>query len=402
MSRTDRTARAMRRGSQLLLVTAWSFSFGCGGAPENSSKTPEVVEGLQVKKTQLQVVADEWEVPGSVIAVSTAQVAARTMGTVFQVAVREGDTVKRGQLLAQLDGRELSARSNAADAGVRGANAGVAQAAKVLVAAQAQAEVLQKTYDRYVFLRDEKSISPQEFDEISAKQQAAQANLGQAKAALRQAEAGASQAESEAGAAKEVAAYARVVAPFDGRVVRRNVEPGSFVSPGVPLFIVEQTSRYQLEATCPAAAWSAVKKGATARVQLDAIPGKSLLARVAEEEGWYGSALATPSKFGSIFRRKRISSLECLGGPFFRTGEKQAVLVPVALLVNRGQLSGVYVVDDSGLIHWRLVTLGIPRGDQREVLSGLAAGDTVVLNPGQQELDGKRTGAAPAGGEKHS
>ena len=401
MSRTDRTARAMRRGSQLLLVTAWSFSFGCGGAPENGSKTPEVVEGLQVKKTQLQVVADEWEVPGSVIAVSTAQVAARTMGTVFQVAVREGDTVKRGQLLAQLDGRELSARSNAADAGVRGANAGVAQAAKVLVAAQAQAEVLQKTYDRYVFLRDEKSISPQEFDEISAKQQAAQANLGQAKAALRQAEAGASEAESEAGAAKEVAAYARVVAPFDGRVVRRNVEPGSFVSPGVPLFIVEQTSRYQLEATCPAAAWSAVKKGATARVQLDAIPGKSLLARVAEEEGGTDPDSHTFKVRIDLPKETDIQS-GMFGRAFFPHGEKQAVLVPVALLVNRGQLSGVYVVDDSGLIHWRLVTLGIPRGDQREVLSGLAAGDTVVLNPGQQELDGKRTGAATAGGEKHS
>src|SRR5208283_1252672 len=184
--------------------------------------------------------------------VSTAQVAARTMGTVLQVAVREGDTVKRGQVLAQLDERELASRWNAAQSGAQGATAGVTQATKALAAAQAQADVMKKTYDRYSYLKEQRSVSPQEFDEIAAKQEAAQANLEEAKAALSQSEAGAAQAESEARAAESVASYARIVAPFDGRVIRRSVESGSLVSPGMPLFVVEDTSRYQLEATLPA------------------------------------------------------------------------------------------------------------------------------------------------------
>ena len=77
-------------------------------------------------------------------------------------------------------------------------------------------------------------------------------------------------------------------------------------------------------------------------------------------------------------------------------------MVPIAALLNRGQLRGIYAVDDNGLVHWRVVTLGKPLGNQMEVLSGLAAGDAVVLNPGSQELDGKKTALAPAGGEKHS
>ena len=231
----------------------------------------EIIQGLRVQKIRLQNVADELEAPGSVIAVSTAQLAARTMGTVLQVAVREGDSVKRGQLLAQVDEREMVSRRSAAQAASQGATAAVAQARNAVVAAQAQADVMKKTYDRYAYLKEQKSVSPQEFDEIAAKQQAAQASLEQAKAALSQSEAGVAQAESEAHAAESVASYARIVAPFDGRVIRRTVEPGSLVSPGMPLFVVEDTSRYQLEATLPAEALNTVKKNDVARVQLDGV-----------------------------------------------------------------------------------------------------------------------------------
>ena len=401
MSMTERMEAAMRRGIQILLVAAWAFAAGCGGTPEITSQKTEVVQGLQVKKLQLQNVADELEAPGSVIAVSTAQVAARTMGTVLQVAVREGDTVKRGQVLAQLDERELASRRSAAQAGAQGAAAGVAQATKALAAAQAQADVMQKTYDRYAYLKEQKSLSPQEFDEITAKQQAAQASLEQAKAGLRQAQAGASQAESEARAAQDVASYARVVAPFDGRVIRRTVEPGSLVSTGMPLFVVEDTSRYQLEATLPAEALAAVKKNAAARVQLDGFAEKPLSGKVAEIEA--GADPTSHTLKARIDLPKEAGEQSGMfGRAFFPRGEKRALMIPVAALVNRGQLRGIYVVDDAGLVHWRVVTLGRPLGNQVEVLSGLSDGDAVVLNPGSQELDGKKTGVAPTAGEKHS
>ncbi len=400
MKITERVGKTMWRQVRFVLMAAGVFVAGCGGGTENTPRKTEVVQGLQVQKMQLQNVADELEAPGSVIAVSTAQVAARTMGTVLQVAAREGDTVKRGQVLAQLDERELVSRRNAAQAGAQGATAGVAQATKALVAAQAQADVMKKTYDRYAYLKEQKSVSPQEFDEITAKQQAAQANLEQAKAGLRQAEAGASQAESEARAAQDVASYARVVAPFDGRVIRRTVEPGSLVSPGVPLFIVEDTSRYQLEATLPAEALAMVKKNAIARVELDALADKSWTGKVAEIEAGADPASHTLKARIDLPKEAGVQS-GMFGRAFLPRGERRALMVPFTALVNRGQLRGIYVVDD-GLVHWRVVTLGKPLGNQVEVLSGLTDGEAVVLNPGSQELDGKKNGVAPAGGEKHS
>jgi len=391
----------MWRQVRFVLMAAGAFVAGCGGGNETPSQKVEIVQGLQVQKMELQKVADELEAPGSVIAVSTAQVAARTMGTVLQVAVREGDTVKRGQVLAQLDEREMVSRRNAAQAGAQGATAGVAQATKALAAAQAQADVMKKTYDRYAYLKEQKSVSPQEFDEITAKQQAAQANLEQAKAGLRQAEAGASQAEAEARAAQEVASYARVVAPFDGRVIRRTVEPGSLVSPGIPLFIVEDTSRYQLEATLPAEALAIVKKNASARVELDALADKSWTGKVAEIEAGADPASHTLKARIDLPKEAGVQS-GMFGRAFVPRGEKRALMVPVAALVNRGQLRGLYVVGDGGLVHWRVVTLGKPLGNQVEVLSGLTGGEAVVLNPGSQELDGKKSGVAPTGREKHS
>lgn len=401
MSLTESEGKRMWQQIRFVLIATGMLAAGCGGGNETGPQKVEIIQGLRVQKIRLQNVADELEAPGSVIAVSTAQLAARTMGTVLQVAVREGDSVKRGQLLAQVDEREMVSRRSAAQAASQGATAAVAQARNAVVAAQAQADVMKKTYDRYAYLKEQKSVSPQEFDEIAAKQQAAQASLEQAKAALSQSEAGVAQAESEAHAAESVASYARIVAPFDGRVIRRTVEPGSLVSPGMPLFVVEDTSRYQLEATLPAEAAANAKRSAAVRVQVDGLAEKPLSGKVAEIEAGADPASHTLKARIDLPRDSGVQS-GMFGRAFFPRGEKRALLIPVAAMMNRGQLRGIYVVDDAGLIHWRVVTAGKMTGDQVEVLSGLSEGDMVVMNPGNEELEGKKTSAVPKGGEKHS
>jgi RND family efflux transporter MFP subunit len=401
MNFIGKTGDTMRRELQIFLITTGMLAAGCGGAMEDSLEKAELVHGLHVQKLQKQNVADELEAPGNVIAQSTAQVAARAMGTVLRVTVREGDNVKRGQVLAELDERELSAHRSAAQAASRAAGAGVLQATKAVAAAQAQADVMKKTYDRYIYLKEQKSVSPQEFDEIAAKQEAAQANLEQAKAAFSQSEAGVAQAESEAHAAESVASYARITAPFDGRVVRRSVEPGSLVSPGMPLFVVEDTSRYQLEATLPAEALAGVKKNTLARVQLDALTARSLAGKVAEIEAGADPTSHTFKARVDLPKETGIQS-GMFGRAYFVQGEKQAIVLPAEALMSRGQLRGIYVVEGTGLIRWRVVTLGKNAGNQVQVLSGVNEGEAVVLNPGSQELDGKKVVTSSKVEEKNS
>jgi multidrug efflux pump subunit AcrA (membrane-fusion protein) len=400
MNRTKREPMSTR-WVFLGAVLAGAMLAGCGKTEIKPAK-PEAMQGLRLQKMELKSVPEELEAPGTVIAAATAQVAARTMGTVLQVAVKEGDTVHRGQLLAQLDEREQLARRNATQAGAQMAEAGISQAQKAVAAAQAQADVMQKTYDRYAYLKEQKSVSPQEFDEISAKQQAAQASLEQAKAVLQQAQAGREQATAEVHAAESVASYARIVAPFEGHVVRRMVDAGSLVSPGMPLFVVEDASRYQLQATLPTEALAFVKKGSVARVQLDAMTDKSLEGKVAEIEAGADPTSHTLNARIDLPHEVKVES-GVFGRAFFAHGEKKALVVPQEVVVARGQLRGIYAVDGSGLVHWRVVTLGQSANGLVEVLSGVASGDVVVLNPGAQELDGKKAAqGATETGEKHS
>ncbi|MBI3670608.1 MAG: efflux RND transporter periplasmic adaptor subunit [Acidobacteria bacterium] len=377
-------------GFLLALVLA-----GCGGSPGTRPQAVETVRGVRVETLRWENVPDEIEAPGSVAAAATAQVAARAMGTVTQVAVHEGDRVKRGQLLVLLDERELAARRNAARAALEEAAAAREEATRAVAAAQAQADVASKTYERFVFLRDQKSVSPQEFDEVEAKHRAALAGLEQAKARRQQAEAAHTRAEAEVRAAEAVAGYARVVAPFDGVVVRRMVETGSMVAPGVPLLIVENTSRYRMEVSVPASAASEatrLRKGTSARVRLDALPGRELAGKVVELEAGADPASQTLRVRIELPHDAGVRS-GWFGRAWFRRGERRALVVPRSAVVERGQLRGVYAVDAGQVARWRLVTPGASLAERVEILSGLSEGERYVTDPGGQELDGKKVEA---------
>jgi multidrug efflux pump subunit AcrA (membrane-fusion protein) len=165
------------------------------------------------------------------------------------------------------------------------------------------------------------------------------------------------------------------------------------------LFVVEDTSRYQLEATLPATGLKTMKKSTPVRVQLDALGEISLAGKVAEMEA--GADPSSHTLKARIDLPKDIGVQSGMfGRAFFSQGEKRALMLPSDAIVARGQLHGINVVVEGSLLHWRVVTLGKAIGSQVEVLSGLNAGEAVVLNPGAQELDGKRAGAPANSGEK--
>jgi RND family efflux transporter MFP subunit len=365
---------------------------GCGGTPPAVSRPVETVSGLHVETVSLQTIPNEVAVPGTVVSTRTAQVSARVMGTVDRVTVREGDRVRAGQLLIALDNQEFAARRAAAQAGLAQAAAGRQEAGRAAAAAEAQADVAQKTYKRYVYLRKEKSVSPQEFDEVEAKQRAAQAMLAQARAREKQASAGFQQAREELRAASTVVNYTRIVAPFDGVVLRRYVDPGAMAAPGVPLLEVEETSRYRLEATLDAEAAGGVRRGTRARVVLDALTGREFTGTVEALEPGANPASHTVQVKLNLPRDPALRS-GLFGRAWFRQGERKAILAPPGAILDRGQLRGVYTVDHDGIIRFRLVTLGNAVGKAREILSGLSPGDRLVTNPGARELDGKKAEA---------
>jgi membrane fusion protein, multidrug efflux system len=364
---------------------------GCSTPPAAPAQGRRV-SGFAVETVRLEKIPNEVAAPGTVAAIRTAQITSRVMGAVVRVAVREGDHVRRGQLLVALDEREFAARRNAAGAGLREAAAAEEAAARGVVAAKAQADVAGKTYKRYEYLREQKSVSPQEFDEVQAKEQAARAALAQARARERQARAARAQAGEQLAAAATVAGYARLDAPFDGVVLRRYVDPGSMAVPGTPLVVVEEAGRYRLEATLDAAAAAGVRRGTPARVRLDALPGKEFPGTVAELEPGADPTSHTVEVKIDLPRDPALRS-GLFGRAWFARGERAAIVAPASAIVERGQLRGLYAVDASGTARWRLVTVGEAVRGQVEVLSGLSAGERIVIDPKGQELDGARVEA---------
>lgn len=387
-SRLARLPRKLRWLAIAALALALALA-ACGGAPAPPARAPQSVAGVHVVTVRAQTVPDELQAPGSVQSAVTAEIAAQTMGTVQAVLVREGDTVRRGQLLVQIDDRELAARSSAAQAAVREAAAAGEEAARALAAAQAHADVAKKTYDRFSFLRQQKSVSPQEFDEVEAKYRAAAAGLEQARARQQQVQAMAERAQSEARAAGAVAGYTRVTSPLDGVVVRRHVEPGAMALPGLPLLVLEETARYRLAVTVDAAAGASLRRGSKARVELDALPGRNFDGTVAELEAGADPRSHTIAVKVDLPRDPAIRS-GLFGRAWFARGERSALLVPRAHLVERGQLTGVYVVDPQGIARLRIVTPGRAFGDVLEILSGLSDGERIVAHPAGRELAGRQ------------
>lgn len=366
---------------------------GCAPAEKHAETAPETVPGIELRSAALANVADEVEAPGTVFAARTAEVAPRTMGTVEAVLVREGQSVKAGELLARLDDRELAARAGAAKSALEAAMAARNEAAQGGAAAKAQADVAEKTYERFVYLRDQKSVSPQEFDEVDSRRRSAQAGLAAAVERQKQAEAGVARAQEEERAAETASSYSRIVAPFAGIVSRRMAEPGSMAAPGVPLFVVEDTGHFRLRAQLEAAAATPARTGAVARVRLDALGDRDFEAHVVEVEGGADPASHTIGVRLELPADPAIRS-GLFGRAWFKRGERRALDVPQSAIVRRGQLTGVYVVDSAGLLRWRVVTLGETGADGAvEILSGLGPGEKFAVNPNGRELDGKRAGA---------
>lgn len=396
MIRSSHRRTPLRLLFALLLPAPALLLAGCSRSEKTVQAAPETAAGVDLSAAELQTVAGEVQAPGTVVSARTAEVAARTMGTLEAILVREGQSVRAGELLARLDDRELAARGAAAKAAETGALAARAEAAQGFAAAKAQADVVDKTYARFVYLRDQKSISPQEFDEIESRRRAAQANLAAAAERQKQADAGVERAGAEGRAADTAASYARITAPFAGIVARRIAEPGSMAAPGAPLFVIEDSSRYQLRVQLESSAAAVARAGTAVRVRLDALSSADLEGRVVEVEGGADPASHTVAVRIELPANPAIRS-GLFGRAWFRRGERRAIFLPQAAVLHRGQLAGVYALDSAGVLRWRVVTLGDASGtgDAVEILSGLGAGEKFAANPAGRDLDGKRPGGAP-------
>lgn len=382
MERLVHSLRAPRRAAAPLLLLSISalalaagLASGCG-KPEPPAERPEArAVSVATRAAAYRRVADPVRATAAIEPSRRVAPGTKILGRVEAVPVVEGQRVAAGQLLARLESRDLEAAVHQAEAAV--------------AAAEAQLENARAQHDRMV--------------ELQARGSATTKNLEDATTGFRMAQAGVEQARANLAAARVNLGYARVVSPLDGWVVSKQIEAGDMVAPGRPLFTVEDLDPVKVVAEVPESEVSGLAPDDPAVVEVSAVGLR--------REGSVSRIVPAGDARSRTFRCEIVLPNPdgvLKSGMFARVafeprGEartREALLVPAGALVRRGQLDGLYVVEDArARLRW--VRTGASRDGEVEVLSGLSAGDRYVVEPTAALVDGvpvEERSAAQRGG----
>ena len=383
------------------IVTALLVT-GCGGA--NNAASPTQTSSSVPATTAIVAkapVTTAYEAVGAIRAKTASAIQTKATGHITVVHVKEGDTVAAGQTLAELDDRDLLAQTQRAEAGVRQAQqarneiaSSVQAALHAKSAAEANGALALTTYERYKGLVDKRAVSQQAYDEASSRRLEAQAEIARAgdMAASIQARSGEvaariEQAEAELTAAKTALSYAKVTAPFAGVVTRKLADVGDLAAPGTTLFELEDAGRYRLESPVDEAHAATIHLGDSVAVVVDALGMGSLTGTVAELAPSADTASRTFIVKIDLPDDAKVRS-GMFGRALFSGPKLDALTIPATAVQQKGQLTGVYVVTEKGNAQLRLITTGKRYGDTVEALSGLAAGERIVIDHVDQITDG--------------
>jgi multidrug efflux system membrane fusion protein len=372
------SCRSFRRAGLALSAVVAALSLaGCGGKHGESGRKaapPAVITGVQLESVRSTSLPETAEAVGTVRARTSAVVSARIPGTVSMLKVREGDRVRKGQILLQLDAQENAANAAAAASGSDEAQRGLEEA-------QSRKRLADTTLERYQKLFAEQAVTRQELDVKQTERDLASQGVARADARLRQSQGGAR-------AAAVISGYTQVVAPISGIITSKQADLGATVFPAQPLMTIEDEGSYQLELSVPESAASGIKPGSTVQVMLDAL-NATFSARVAEIV-----PAADPASRTFIAKiplgQKGLKSGMFGRGTMALGTSVQGLLVPRKALVERGALTSIWVVDKDSIARLRLVKTGRTVGDRVEILAGLSAGERVAVNGVEKVAEGSR------------
>ena len=358
----------MMRMRTILVTSGLLALAACGSEPA----APVLPPLPKLETITLQAGGDArgrgWD--GVVEAVQQVALTAQTAGRVTVVNVDVNDRVAAGDVLLRLTAVEQQAGANTARAQLRAAEA-----------AASEAEV---NYRRY--------------DALAAGQFVSRAQIDQARTARDTAVAARDAARAQLAQAGQQTEYTVVRAPFAGIVSARQVEPGESVAPGQPLLSVYAPGALRMQVQVPQS--DAVAIRAVNRAQVVLADGRRIDA--AEVTVFPAADPATHSvgvrvTLPSIPQAPQPGATAKVVFPIPATGS--VLRMPASALLQRGEVSGVYVLADNRLT-LRQVRLGQRIGDEVEVIAGMKAGEKIAADPvaAVQALTAQRK-AAGAGRE---
>ncbi|MFP5383806.1 MAG: efflux RND transporter periplasmic adaptor subunit [Gammaproteobacteria bacterium] len=323
-----------------------------GGAPESAAPKAAVpADPATFLTVAAGPVPDTITLDGTLEATNKATLTAQTSGRVVKINYDVDDYVPAGAVIMELAATEQGARAARAAAGISEAQAALAEA--------------ESNFRRAEQLVAQQLISKADFDRVRANYSAAQARVEQASAAAKE-------AQAEVG-------YTVVRAPYNGIVTARHIERGELATPGKPLISGLSLEKVRVTTRVPQTFIDRVREQKKLELILqngDTVEATNVVVFPYADEDSHSfrvRADLAPNVSGEIYP-----------GMFVKvrlvTGEKQAIRVPASAVVERNELSAVYVRKADGTPALRQVRTGRREQGQVEILSGLKEGEQVWID----------------------
>ncbi len=354
-SRLERTFRAA--GAAVLMATLLGCSKGGGEGPGGGggfAMPPMPVETATVMQTP---VTDRFESVGTIEAGEAIDVVSEVDGVVVRMPFREGEQVREGSLIAQLDDALLRAE---------------------VARAEALRDQTRTTYERIKEVVDQAAGSAQDLDDAASALKVAEANLSFEKTRLLK---------------------TRILAPWSGIVSVRRVSPGAFVRAGQPITQLAAINTIKVTFNAPERYLSSLHKGAAVTVSTTAFPGYALEGDIDVVE----PALDANLRSARILARVRNPEGKFRPGMSANVSATlaergSAMVVPNEAVFVEGNQSFVFLVKPDSTVARQVLVLGSRQADVVEVLEGLAPGSQVVTAGHQKLFDGMKVMPVPSGG----
>ncbi|HUQ89392.1 MAG TPA: efflux RND transporter periplasmic adaptor subunit [Vicinamibacterales bacterium] len=333
---------------------------GGGGGP----RVPMTVELGTLKRGK---VAAYLTVVGNLIGEQTVDIAPRTGGRLLDVRVKLGDRVRRGQVLAKVEDREIVEQVRQAEASQEVSKATIRQR-------EADLKVAELNFERSKNLYQRQLLAKQALDDAESRYMAAVAQFDLSKAQL-------SQNDARLEELRINLQNTSVTSPVDGFVGKRSVDPGAMVNTNTAIASVVDISRLRLVANVVEKDLRMVSAGDTAVVEVDAYPGEKFNGKIARVSPVLDPATRTASMEVEIPNGDN----KLKPGMYARVNltieeHNNALVIPKTAIVDYSSQRGVWVPNESDRAMFVPLKLGIENSEQIEVIEGLAEGGKFVNN----------------------
>lgn len=295
-----------------------------------------------------------------------------------EVLVDQNDVVTTGQLLARLDDGELKQQVEIATAALAATRATAERVRADEARAQAIGQQARLNHKRVSDLFARQVNSPAELDKATEQLQVAESDLKRAQAAITEAELQIVTAEKNLALHKERLKYSEIISPYDGLVVRRDLDPGGVVVPGSSILLLISTHEIWVSAWVDETASAALRPGQPARVVFRSEPEKSYpgeVTRMGRETDRETREFLVDVRVTELPQNWTVGQRAEV---YIETTRKpDALAVPPGFIQWRKGQAGVWM-NDHGKATWRGVTPGIEGREMVEIVRGVTVGDEVV------------------------